>query len=210
MWFAGLHIWRQNAQFTTVAEGVGQWHPIPMTIARPLLKTALVIFVTLVPATAEASDVRKLPAKVAKRCGTPVDWVKVSGKDSVQVQPSPDADFSKLECVLRELRPKGGPEISFVGNEAYVDRTLDPPWSFIAGGKIAELNALAIEVKKAGWVVGTLARAEDGTGFLTFQTPTGMTTSQGRLFADRLWKHEFGDFAIARAPSREGFSLEGE
>ena len=160
---------------------------------------------SLVAATAlGARNLHNLPAKIAKRCGTPPGWVSVAGKDEVHIQPPPDADYSKVDCVLKELQPKSRLKLGFVGNEADPNRVLTPGWTYIAEGTVPALTVLADEVRKAGWIAGSLAKENDGTGFLPFNTPEGMTEAQATPFANRLWKHELGNIKFGRAPSRNG------
>ena len=157
-----------------------------------------------------AGDLKGLPKKVARKCQTPVEWLSVRPPDEVQVRLTPDADFSKVDCVLAYVRKTSGLKLGFVGNEADPNQPLNPAWSYIAGGRVEALENLAREVKTAGWIAGTFAKAADGTGFLLFQTPEGMTIAEATPFANRLWKHQLGDITFGAAPTRTGSGFEGQ
>jgi hypothetical protein len=170
----------------------------------PLLTAASII---AGPCFANA-NLNGLPAKVARKCHTPIEWLSVQQPDEVHLQPTPDADFSKVDCVLGYVTKLTGLKLGFVGNEADPNQPLNPPWSYIAGGRVEVLDNLAREAQSAGWVVGTFAKAADGTGFLLFQTPPGMTVAQATPFADRLWNHQLGDVTFGPAPTRNGSGFE--
>lgn len=173
--------------------------------------TWIIIGTLVAPAaTARAENWQALPKRIAKHCKTPPEWISVSANDEVQLQLPPDANYLKPDCILIELRKKQGIKLGFLGNEADPNRVLSPGWSYIAGGSLSVLTTLANEVRKAGWILGNLAKADDGTGFLTFRTPDGMTEAQATPFAERLWKHELGDITFGNAPSRNGSSVDGE
>lgn len=179
-------------------------------MGRLILAIAVTIGTLAVPTAVNAKNLRDLPKRIAKHCGTPPEWVSVARRDEVHLQPPPDADYSKVDCILKELQPKNGLKLGFVGNEADPNRVLSPGWSYVAGGTISALTVLADEVRKAGWIAGPLAKADDGTGFLPFHTPEGMTEAQATPFANRLWKHELGDITFGQAPSRNGSAFNGE
>lgn len=175
-----------------------------------LAMTSIVIGMLVVSTAANAENWQALPKRIAKHCKTPPEWISITRQNEVYLQPPPDADYSKVDCILMELRKRGGIKLGFVGNEVDPNRVLNPSWSYIAGGSVSALTALANEVRKAGWISGGLAKAEDGTGFLTFHTPEGMTEAQATPFAERLWKHELGDITFGHAPSRSGSSFNGD
>ena len=173
--------------------------------------TAVIISGTTIATAREpASSIKSLPSEISRKCNTPIDWVKVGTGRSVMLQPSPDASYGKVDCVLAELRRKGDIDLGFIGNEADPNEVISPPWSYIAGGKIDVLQALATEIQKAGWVLGSLAKADDGTGFLLFRTPDGMTAAQAELFNDRIWKQQLGDITFGTAPTKTGSRLIGD
>jgi len=178
-------------------------------MGRSVLTLAL-IGALAVPTMADARNWRGLPQRIAKHCGTPPDWVSVTGKDEVRLQPPPDADYVKVDCILMQLRPKKGIKLGFIGNEADPTQLLDPGWSYIASGSIDLLTSLASEARKAGWITGPIAKADDGTGFVTFHTPEGMTEAQATPFADRLWKHQLGDIKFGQAPTKNGSGFNGD
>ncbi|MEP6786223.1 MAG: hypothetical protein ABI898_10835 [Sphingomonadales bacterium] len=120
----------------------------------------------IVPTMSGAENWQTLPKRIAKRCGTPIDWISVTGSDEVHLQPPPSADYSKVDCILKELRPKKGIKLGFVGNEADPNQVLSPGWYYVAGGSVGALTELANEVRKAGWITGPLAKADDVSGFL--------------------------------------------
>lgn len=167
---------------------------------------------TLAVATmVSAESLQSLPKRIAKRCGTPPEWVSVAGKDEVHLQPSPEADYAKVDCILAQLRREKGIKLGFIGNEADdPNRALDPAWSYIASGSVGALTTLGIEARKAGWITGPIAKADDGSGFLTFRTPEGMTEAQATPFADRLWKHQLGDINFGPPPTRDGSGFNGD
>ena len=162
------------------------------------------------PAAANAENGQTLPKRIAKQCRTPPEWVSVAAGGEVHLRPPPDADYAKVDCVLAQLRLHNVVKLGFIGNEADPTRVLNPGWSYIAGGSIAALTALADEVRSAGWVAGPLAKADDGTGFLSFHTPEGMTEVQAMPFATRLWQHQLGDITFGPAPSRNGSGTGGD
>ena len=175
-----------------------------------LILSVAVMGSLIAPTALGAKSLHNLPARIAKRCGTPLGWVSVAGKDEVHIQPPPDADYSKVDCILKELQPKSRLKLGFVGNEADPNRVLSPGGTYVAEGTVSALTTLADEVRKAGWIAGSLAKADDGTGFLPFHTPEGMTEAQATPFANRLWKHELGDIKFGLAPSRNGSGFSGE
>lgn len=64
----------------------------------------------------EVSQV-KLDA-MSDACGAPRKWLKHRGGDTVQFQPSQNAKFEKVDCVLKQLRMSLIPmKLGFVGNE---------------------------------------------------------------------------------------------
>lgn len=191
-----------------IAAGQGACHRMGMV--RIMFVAIAAIGAMVAPVSLDAKSLRDLPKRVAKRCSTPIEWISVSGKDEVHLQPPPDADYAKVDCILKELQAKNALKAGFVGNEADPNRPLNPGWSYIAGGRITTLTALSNEARKAGWIVGLLARADDGTGYLTFRTPEGMTEAQATPFANRLWEQELGDITFGQAPSRKGSEFEGE
>lgn len=177
-----------------------------------MVRSFIALFVcgALAPTMVNAENWQALPRQIAKRCGTPTGWVSVTGKDEVHLQPPPDANFAKVDCILAQLRPKKGIKLGFIGNEADPNRALVPGWSYVASGSTDVLANLANEARKAGWIVGSLARADDGTGFLTFRTPQGMTEAQATPFANRLLKHQLGDVKFGPAPTVNGSSFTGD
>jgi hypothetical protein len=72
------------------------------------------------------------------------------------------------------------------------------------------LTVLADEVRKAGWIAGPLAKTDDGTGFLPFHTPEGMTEAQATPFVNRLRKHELGNITFGQAPTLNGSGFNGD
>jgi len=172
--------------------------------------TLTIVCAFALPTPVIAKDLRHLPQQIAKRCGTPREWVTVATEDEVRLRPSPEADYAKVDCILSQLRKEKGIKLGFIGNEADPNRALVPSWSYVASGSIGVLTNLAIEVGKAGWIVGPIAKADDGTGFITFRTPEGMTEAQATPFANRLWKHQLGDIKFGQAPSRDGSASTGD
>lgn len=165
---------------------------------------------TMATAREPESSIKNLPAEISRKCKTPIDWVKVGTGRSVMLQPSPDASYGKIDCVLAEIKRQDDIDLGFIGNEADPNQVISPPWSYIAGGKIDVLQALATEIQKAGWVVGSLAKADDGTGFLLFRTPDGMTAAQAEPFNGRIWKQQLGDITFGTAPTKTGSRLIGD
>lgn len=150
------------------------------------------------------SEVPNLPSEIAKSCGTPVDWVRVGNGREVEFQLPPDAKYGQVDCILAELRRQDNLDLGFIGNEADPNQVISPSWAYIAGGRIETLQSLALEVSKAGWVVGSLAKADDGTGYLLFSTPNGMTLAQAEPFNARIWNRELGDITFGTAPTKTG------
>lgn len=170
--------------------------------------TAIIIFgTTMVSAQEPESSIKNLPSKISRKCKTPIDWVKVGTGRSVMLQPSPDAPYEKVDCVLAEIKRRGNIDLGFIGNEADPNQVISPPWSLIAGGKIDVLQALVVEIQKAGWVVSSLAKADDGTGFVLFRTPDGMTAAQAEPFNSKIWKQQLGDITFGTAPTKTGSRL---
>lgn len=85
-------------------------------MGRLILAITLMIGTLVVPTALNAKNLHDLPKRIAKRCGTPPEWVSVAGKDGVRLQPPPDADYSKVDCILKELQPKNGLKLGFIGN----------------------------------------------------------------------------------------------
>lgn len=180
-------------------------------IWRTGVATAIIISGTMVAAAREPeSNIKNLPVEIARKCKTPVDWVKVGTGRSLTLEPSRDASYAEVDCILAELKRTDGIELGFIGNEADPNQVIDPPWSYIADGKIDALQALASEIQKAGWIVGSLAKADDGTGFLLFKTPEGMTAAQAEPFNSRIWKQQLGDITFGTAPTKTGSSNIGD
>ena len=165
---------------------------------------------TMAMARESENSIKNLPAEISRKCKTPIDWVKVGTGRSVRLQPSPDASYEKIDCVLAEIKRQDDIDLGFIGNEADPNQVINPPWSYIAGGKIDVLQALATEIKKAGGVVGSLAKADDGSGFLIFRTPDGMTAAQAEPFNGRIWKQQLGDITFGAAPTKTGSRLIGD
>lgn len=178
-------------------------------MGRSVLTLAL-IGALAVPTMAHARNWQNLPRQIAKRCGTPPEWVSVTSKDEVHLHPPADADYTKVDCILMQLRPKKGIKLGFIGNEADPNRALEPAWSYVASGSIDVLTTLAFEARRAGWITSPIAKADDGTGFLTFHTPDGMTEAQATPFADRLCKHQLGDVKFGPPPTKNGSGFIGD
>lgn len=175
------------------------------------LATAVLISGTTIATARETEgSLKNLPSEISRKCKTPINWVKVGTERSVMLQPSPDASYEKVDCVLAEIKRQGDIDLGFIGNEADPNQVISPPWSYIAGGKIGVLQSLAAEIEKAGWVVGSLAKADDGTGFLLFRTPDGMTAAQAEPFNGRIWKQQLGDITFGTAPTKTGSRLTGD
>ena len=195
----------------TIAKPSCQWQAVGMVKRRFFLSLALALSTAVpAPALSVRPDLKSLPAAISKKCDTPVGWVAIEGNNEVHLSPSPNADFGKIECILREVQAHPNVSLGFVGNEADPNQVLPSAWSYIAGGSIDALTNLSIEVKKAGWEIGTFAKADDGTGFLLFHTPAGMTVGKARVFASRLWKHQLGDITFGKPPTKDGESFNGE
>ena len=58
-----------------------------------------------------------LPQRIAAKCQTPVSWVAIGRNGRLIVNPPPNANYKKVDCVLEELRPDLA-GIGFIGNEA--------------------------------------------------------------------------------------------
>jgi hypothetical protein len=59
-------------------------------------------------------------------CRAPRTWLKHRGGEEVQFQPSPDAKYETVDCVLGKLKESLLPlKMGFVGNERYGDEQED-------------------------------------------------------------------------------------
>jgi len=167
------------------------------------------VFISSAPAMAAQSRLSKKLQRIEQACKLATGTLTAVG-DEVHFAPSPNEKYENVDCALAKLKRGRVEKMGFVGNEADPNRALSPGWSYVAGGTISALTALADEARKAGWIAGPLAKADDGTGFLPFHTPEGMTEAQATPFANRLWKHELGDITFGQAPSRSGSGFNGE
>jgi hypothetical protein len=83
-------------------------------MGRLILAIAATIGTLAAPALVDAKNLHDLPKRIAKRCSTPPEWVSVAGKNEVYLQPLTDADYSKVDCILKELQPKNSLKLGFV------------------------------------------------------------------------------------------------
>ncbi len=52
-------------------------------------------------------------------CRAPRGWLRHKGGNEVRFLPDPDAEYDKVDCVLKQLRESRIPmNLGFVGNEA--------------------------------------------------------------------------------------------
>ncbi len=55
---------------------------------------------------------------IADKCGLTRSTFKLVGNDELHVQPSPDAQYERVDCALTELKKANMPvKMGFVGNE---------------------------------------------------------------------------------------------
>jgi hypothetical protein len=96
-----------------------------MMLKRVAFRGACLASMTLVgacgpTATSPADTMADRLNAITSKCGLPSSALKLVGTKELHVQPPPDADYEKVECLLTELKKANLPvNIGFVGNEAY-------------------------------------------------------------------------------------------
>ena len=164
----------------------------------------MVMFMIAAPTLVQAkpSDWKQLPVKIAKHCNTPVEWLTVSGDDEIRLQPTPEADFNKVDCVLAQLKKYDGIKLGFVGNELDPNAVLTKPYRYIAEGMKTQIQALMAAARAEGWVIVRTADAHDGISFVEFHSRSGETSGGADKLMQRIWRKEFGDLALGDMPRR--------
>jgi hypothetical protein len=146
--------------------------------------------------------------QIADKCRLHRDFFTIGQGAELHVRPNPDDAYENVDCALAELKKFTGIRMGFVGNEVDEDAVLKRPYAYIAGSSLSALESLAAEVRSAGWVVEKLAKADDGTGFLTFRSPDGATYRQAKPFMNRLFDHRLGEITFGPVPSKDGSFVE--
>jgi hypothetical protein len=165
------------------------------------LLSSIAIFGGASAAAAQATDKAKQAASVERECGLKVGTITVTG-DQIQLQPSQDEAYEKVNCALERLSEAGLGELGFVGNEADPNAVLKPPLRYVAKGSPAEITALVKAASADKWLITKTASASDGTTIVLFESGAAMTNGQAGRLLDRIWKKEFGDIAFGTAPRK--------
>lgn len=163
------------------------------------------------PALAEPvePDLDALVDKVINVCKVPASYISVVD-DELRVNPAPDADFEKVDCMLGHIRDANVQKFGFIGNELDPNAVLGSALRYIVVASESEIDALMASRDFQYWRIEKLANADDGTRFLILETKTGVTGGQSLMLLDRIWKQEFGDVSFGISPRKVSYSGGGE
>ena len=153
------------------------------------------------PARAQVADRAGQAARIESECGLKPGTIKITG-DEVQLLPSPDEDYERVDCAIDRLNKARVGKLGFVGNEASPNAVLKPPLRYIAEGASAQIADLIKEANAEKWVIDRTAAAADGSVIVEFESGPGMTWRQSERLLRRIWKKEFGDIGFGRAPRK--------
>ena len=103
--------------------------------------------------------------------------------DEVHFAPSPNEKYERVDCALAKLKKGHFEKLGFIGNAADPNAILEEPYRYIAEGTATQISSLAAAARVSGWTIVQLAKADDGTSFLVFQSGKGETVGG----ADRLY-----------------------
>lgn len=173
------------------------------SLAKLLFAAALLHISVNQPVLAEAigPDLNALVAKVIYECKVPASYISVVD-DELLVNPAPDADYEKVDCMLAQIKDAKVLKRGFIGNELDPDAVLQSTSRYIAVGSNTEIDALMASAAFQHWRVEKLANADDGTRLLIFETKTGVTAGQSTILLDQIWKQDFGNLSFGIAPRK--------
>lgn len=120
--------------------------------------------------------------------------------DEVQFAPLLDEKYERVDCALEKLKKGHVEKLGFIGNAYDPNAVLQEPYRYIAEGTATQISSLAAAARVSGWTIVKLAKAEDGTSFLVFQSGKGETVGGADRLMQRLWRREFGALMLGRAP----------
>ena len=150
-------------------------------------------------ATVAQSSLAKKLQRIERACELSTGTLTASG-DEVHFAPSPNAKYENVDCALAKLRRGHIQKLGFIGNEADPNAVLKEPYRYIVEGSGAHIAALTAAARADGWIIVKSAKADDGTSFLIFQTHHGETSGGADHLMQRVWRREFGELMIGRAP----------
>ncbi|MBV9841131.1 MAG: hypothetical protein JOY99_06305 [Sphingomonadaceae bacterium] len=164
-----------------------------------ILSCALAL--TLVTSSAEAaqSALSRKVQRIEHACNLPAGTITAVA-DEVHFAPSPNEKYENVDCALAKLKKGHVEKLGFVGNEADPNAVLDEPYQYIVEGSAPQIAALTAAVRSDGSIIVKAAKADDGTSFLVFKTHQGETWGGADHLMQRIWKKEFGDILLGRAP----------
>ncbi|MCC2975864.1 hypothetical protein LK533_04130 [Sphingomonas sp. PL-96] len=77
------------------------------------------VAVSSAPQTGQAALSQKQLDGMTDACRAPRGWLRHKGGDEIRFLPDPDAEYDKVDCVLKQLRESRIPmKLGFIGNEA--------------------------------------------------------------------------------------------
>jgi len=153
--------------------------------------------------SADARDAHSLLSKKLQRieqaCNLKTGTVTAVGTE-VHFDPSPNEKYQNLDCALAKLKPAHAEKIGFIGNEVYPNTVLNEPHRYIIEGTANQIANLTAAARASGWIIVKSAKADDGTSFLLIQTRQGETVGGADQLMQRIWRKEFGEVKLGRAP----------
>ena len=150
-------------------------------------------------AAAAQSRLSRKVQRIERACNLPKGTITAVA-DEVHLAPSPSEKYENVDCALAKLKKGHVEKMGFVGNEADPNAALDEPYEYVVEGSASKITALAAAAQSEGWIIVKSAKADDGTTFLVFKTHPGETSGGADHLMQRIWKKEFGDILLSRAP----------
>jgi len=167
---------------------------------RTVLKFALAaVLLSSAPAMAGQSRLSRKVQHIEQACKLTTGTLTAVG-DEVHFAPSPNEKYENVDCALAKLKKGRVEKLGFVGNEADPSAVLQEPYRYIVEGTATAIAGLTAAVRASGWIIDKSAKADDGTSFLVFETHQGETVGGAQQLMQRIWRKEFGELLLGRAP----------
>lgn len=80
---------------------------------------AMLLQATLVSSEGLAKMSQRELNAISVECGTPKRWLRAREQGEVTFRPPASANFEKVDCLIRKLRPTVATKIGYIGNDAY-------------------------------------------------------------------------------------------
>lgn len=164
-----------------------------------LFGTVAATFLSLDTAGAAQSRLARKVQRIERACNLSKGTITAVA-DEVHFAPSPDEKYENVDCAFAKLKKGHVEKMGFIGNEADPNAVLDEPYEYVVEGSAPQIAALSAAAQSEGWIIVTSAKADDGTLFLVFKTRQGETSGGADHLMQRIWKKEFGDILLSRAP----------